>query len=191
MDKHERKFLNTKIKIQAAFSSLLNEIDFEDISISRLCKKANINRSTFYEHYSNIAELTEEIGEEAIARFKEENKEYYAKILNNLNNRILAQDDVLIPYLDFIKQNQTLFKVYNNNKSLFGNKEHEDILKNTIFKPGLRLYGIYDSDTCEYIFAYFINGLNAIINKWVSNGCIESSDKICKIIQLCIQMPER
>lgn len=46
-----------------AFLSLLEEKDFEYITVKDVCTRACVNRSTFYLHYENLIDLVEEIVE--------------------------------------------------------------------------------------------------------------------------------
>lgn len=43
-----------------ALICLLNEKDYEYITVKEICKKAGVNRSTFYLHYESIDDLLEE-----------------------------------------------------------------------------------------------------------------------------------
>lgn len=43
-----------------ALICLLNEKDYEYIMIKEICKKAGVNKSTFYFHYESIDDLLEE-----------------------------------------------------------------------------------------------------------------------------------
>lgn len=43
-----------------ALICLLNEKDYEYITIKEICKKAGVNRSMFYFHYESIDDLLEE-----------------------------------------------------------------------------------------------------------------------------------
>lgn len=54
MNKSESKYFNTAIKMDKAFLELLSEKDFEYITIKDICKKAGVNRSTFYLHYETM-----------------------------------------------------------------------------------------------------------------------------------------
>lgn len=61
MNRNESKYFNTASKMNDALISLLNKKDFEYITIKDICEVANVNRSTFYLHYSNTYELLEEV----------------------------------------------------------------------------------------------------------------------------------
>lgn len=49
----------TKKYIQKAFTDLLAEMDFEDLSIQDIMDRAELNRATFYNHYQDKYELLE------------------------------------------------------------------------------------------------------------------------------------
>lgn len=61
MNKNESKYFNTDKKMGDAFLSLLEEKDFEYITVKDVCALANINRSTFYLHYEHLIDLVEEL----------------------------------------------------------------------------------------------------------------------------------
>ncbi|MBR4409779.1 MAG: TetR/AcrR family transcriptional regulator, partial [Firmicutes bacterium] len=54
MNKHQKKYSNTAIKMNQALISLMEKQTFDSITIKALCEKAGINRSTFYSHYQNL-----------------------------------------------------------------------------------------------------------------------------------------
>ena len=49
-----------QIKLQQALILLLDEADFDHISVSKICQTAGVNRSTFYAYYGNQYDLLEE-----------------------------------------------------------------------------------------------------------------------------------
>ena len=54
------KITKTKTAIFTALGRMLNTKDIRDITIIELCKEAGINKSTFYLHYKDIYECSEE-----------------------------------------------------------------------------------------------------------------------------------
>lgn len=67
----------------------LDKKDFEFITIKEICKKAGVNRSTFYLHYENLNDLLEEtinyVGNKFKAKFDdiENNDDFTKTILTN------------------------------------------------------------------------------------------------------------
>lgn len=47
----------TKEKISEAFWALYQKTDFHKMTVKDICKEANINRSTFYEYFSDIYDV--------------------------------------------------------------------------------------------------------------------------------------
>ena len=57
----ETKFANTAKKMDSALLRLLETTAFEKISVTMLCNEAQVNRSTFYAHYSDTSDLLVEV----------------------------------------------------------------------------------------------------------------------------------
>ena len=57
MNKHESKYFNTALLFDEALIELLNQKDIEYITVKEICKKAGVNRTTFYLHYETIDDL--------------------------------------------------------------------------------------------------------------------------------------
>ncbi len=55
--------------IKGAFSQLVLEKNYSDISITELAKRAEINRKTFYLHYSSLDDLVNDIEREIVETF--------------------------------------------------------------------------------------------------------------------------
>lgn len=70
MDKKiDKRVQKTKHAIYIAFVELLNEKDVNQITITDIAKKANINRKTFYNYYLDINEVMEEIQNLVVGAF--------------------------------------------------------------------------------------------------------------------------
>ena len=63
----DRRVLKTKRAIRNAFAKLMTEKDINDITIIELADAADINRKTFYNYYSGVYQVVEEI-EQDISR---------------------------------------------------------------------------------------------------------------------------
>ena len=59
--KTDRRVLRTRNAIREAFAELLMETDFSKITITSLAKRADVDRKTFYTHYSSIEALLEDV----------------------------------------------------------------------------------------------------------------------------------
>ena len=57
----DKRIVKTKRSLKAAMTEMLGKEDFEHISITELCRKAEISRITFYSHYSDKYALLDDI----------------------------------------------------------------------------------------------------------------------------------
>lgn len=64
--KTDRRTITTKTQIKDALLILLKSTSYNRISVSLLCKQAQITRPTFYLHYQNLNEVLDEILDDAL-----------------------------------------------------------------------------------------------------------------------------
>ena len=94
--KNNQRRRETIDSIDAAFVSLLKEKELKDISVSELCEKAEINRSTFYENYEDAFALA---------------NAYSEKIEKQIADQP-HPDGEFAWIFDYIKANADVFEIY-------------------------------------------------------------------------------
>ena len=62
--KNNSRSRKTRERLKEALLRLLARRDILDVTVSRLCQEAGVNRSTFYSHYDSIGDLMEELEQE-------------------------------------------------------------------------------------------------------------------------------
>ena len=70
--KTDVRILKTKTRLIRALSELTQDREPEDISVSELCKKAGVNRTTFYKYYQVPADVGKESFERHMRELMEE-----------------------------------------------------------------------------------------------------------------------
>lgn len=66
-EKHiDRRVQRSRQNIINAFLELRSKMDLEKITVTELCKKAEINKSTFYVHYHDLYDLSEQLETEIV-----------------------------------------------------------------------------------------------------------------------------
>ena len=175
--------------MQQALIEFLEEKDLNDISIMDVCKKAGVNRSTFYAHYDNLYDLLKETQERAVSEFFVS----FGDTLGAADFSKMSADELifispqyLVPYLTFVKKNRRLYEVYNNS-SAFQIGEMDKRLIENIFVPIYAKNGVTDKKIVEYMSHYFISGVTAITMEWVKRGCEDDILFICEVISICVR----
>jgi AcrR family transcriptional regulator len=190
MNKNESKYFNTAIKMDKALIKLIEKKDFEYITIKEICETAQVNRSTFYLHYSNTSDLLKEttkyITDGFLAYFDVDKSSVIGNCDNcNLNELIFITPEYLSPYLAYIKENQRIFKISLHN---LGTMDFENVYNRMfefIFKPILQRFNIPQSHQ-KYMMRFYLTGITAIVMEWIDNDCNEEIDTISNIIIECV-----
>ena len=155
-------------KIEKIFVELIQYKEINEITVSDICKKANLNRTTFYSNYIDIYDLAD-------------------KIKENLSNEVLNvySDEAIkkehsydfLKLFKHIKENQLFYKTYfklnyeNNNDILEGMIDYNEFEK---------FYG--NKEHVKYHITFFKYALNAVIKRWLYYGCKESPEEIRDVI---------
>ena len=174
MNKNESKYFNIAKKMNDALIALLETKEYEYITIKEICHIANVNRSTFYLHYSNMNDLLEETIESLNLSFNShfKSKENESTIISkeNIEDLLLINDDHLIPYLNFIKENKNIYKVLKTHPQLFNANKTYDQMFRKLFVPIMNRFGL-DEKWHKYLMDFYISGLTSIVFDWVYDDC--------------------
>ena len=174
MNKNESKYFNTAKKMNDALIALLETKEYEYITIKEICHIANVNRSTFYLHYSNMNDLLEETIESLNLSFNShfKSKENESTIISkeNIEDLLLINDDHLIPYLNFIKENKNIYKVLKTYPQLFNANKTYDQMFRKLFVPIMNRFGL-DEKWHKYLMDFYISGVTSIVFDWVYDDC--------------------
>lgn len=190
MNKSESKYFNTALAMDEALMQLLLKKEFQFITVKEICEKAGVNRSTFYLHYDSPKDILEECMFLLNKRFKEqfENagiKENIATIqMLDKKDLIFINDKYLRPYLNYIYENQSIYRAIYQFPDLFSSKKSFGILLNQLIYPIMDRFNIKEEER-KYKIEFYIKGISAIICKWVNNRCKEIIDQIINIIIDC------
>lgn len=192
MNRSESKFRHTADRMDSALISLLETKEFTEISIMDICKKAGVNRSTFYAHYDNAYELLQETYDGLIKNFLTECKFEAPDSVADLQD--LSKDELnfitpkyLLPYLQYVKKHKRFFKIYADNPRVFQSDKMDNYIVERIFAPIYEKHGVTDKKLIRYMQKYFLKGIDAIIKEWVQNGCEDDMFFVCEIITFCVR----
>ncbi len=110
--KEDLRIRKTKATLYKAYLNLIEKESYDQIKISDICKKANINRSTFYDHFKDKDELAKSLLEDTKNEMSNElkliphNDQYINNILDKA--RELITNNYIIKAL--LKSNPILIK---------------------------------------------------------------------------------
>jgi AcrR family transcriptional regulator len=191
MNRSESRYFATAERMDEAFLEILEKKDFAYITVKEICEKAGVNRSTFYLHYETAADLLAESTQHIIKQFldsmPQETVPFTEKIRDCPPEELyLITPEYLTPYLRYIRAHRRVFRTTIEQAAALKMDEAYEALNRHVFFPILERFRIPPEER-EYIMAFYINGLIAVINGWILNGCDEPIEKITAIMQRCIR----
>ncbi len=190
MNKNESKYFNTAIKMGEALLSLLEKKDFIYITVKEICEEAGVNRSTFYLHYENTADLLKEttqyILDKHFSYYNIEKKDMVVRLEGcDRKELIFVTHEYLDPYLTFIKDNRRIFKLAIKQFQLMNMDEVYGKMFKYIFEPILVRFGVSEKER-PYVIKFYLTGVFAIVMDWLENDCNDDMDFIIKVINDCV-----
>lgn len=145
---------------------MLRTKELHEITVSDICKRCELNRSTFYANYIDIYDLAdkvrsnleEEVNQlyEAVKTLKFNNNDYLKLFRHIKDNQLLYQTYFKLGY-----DNQFKLEQYDTNLA----RQH------------------FDNRYIEYHVEFFRSGFNAIVKMWLAGGCRETPEEMEQIIR--------
>lgn len=172
--KGNQRTVMTDQKIKKVFLDLLKDRELEKISVSEICSRAGIHRTTFYSHYQDVYDLMRkmvgEMYEQIMGFFLEEGEPLKEGGFLHLFELVRAHRDFFRVYLEISKNHgldydflpEALRIRVNQLVSVMGWESHEELL---------------------YHQTFFCEGLSAVIRRWIALGCKEEPRQMCAIIE--------
>ncbi len=155
----DRRIAKTKNALREAFVTLLKTHSLNDITVAELCRTANIDRRTFYNHYSNVGEIIDEIDDialqiltEAVKDIPINTKEFFDQF-----TKIMMTN---LDYYEVIVSDRSFYALEYRCKKMLGDALIEYYTVHSTVDP-LHL---------EYMAEYCASGIMSVYTHWIRHG---------------------
>jgi AcrR family transcriptional regulator len=169
--KNNRRTKYTIDLIKESFLSLLETKKLPQITVTEICKQADINRGTFYLHYKDPYEL-----------FEVMQNEFNQEIMESLQegDSPCTTEESMINLLNIIRDKKTMYKI------LISETGKNDFLSQVLLEDHVQRNGEEPNRkepcTMDYSFTYMVHGSIGVINQWLELNGKESPQTIAHII---------
>lgn len=175
-----RKEGATVSSIKMNFLEMLKKRPIDQISVADLCMRCNINRSTFYRHYSDLYALLASVIQEAHSTL-------FYEIIDDVD---LQEDFELVGYqyilkvLEATEKRKSLYKLL-----LFG--KTPTTLQEQMCDSAYQLYLLAHEGPSNYKpgqyahlhYRFFVNGMIGVWAAWVKEDCATPKEAIAQAIR--------
>ena len=184
MNKQDPRVIKTLRQIDDALLESLRQTPFEKITIDMLCKKALINRSTFYKYYVDKYELLSDFIDRTLSEFKEYAKvdfvmatpynidgEIYRSIFRNLIQYVYSKKDACLVLWQANLNRNILLEM----AQIIQERILETLNSTSVIKPENKIY-------LDLFARLFASNLMTELEWWLKNDTIVSMDDLMKIM---------
>lgn len=149
----------------------MQEKPFHKITIKEICERADLNRTTFYLHYTDQTQLLNEI---------------ISLLENDMYKCIISTDgegdgiDRLTKYLEFVKDNSAVYSTLMRSDDDGGARTRiiTDILSD--IKHTMPVFGNQTEN--RYVYRFVIDGSVSMILGWIDSGFDLSTTDLARLI---------
>lgn len=173
-----RRVKMTKRMMKEALIDLMDQKPLEKITVTEICKSADVNRSTFYAYYEDISALMLEIENEVL-----EHVTIYADNFNDYSDKRMLE--VFEEFFNYVKDNAKVFRVLviRHDNSNFNRRMLDTVMEK--YKMSLEHNGELPA---KYTYIYSVSGVIGIMGEWIDSGFAISSKKLAKMVwQMCVK----
>lgn len=163
--------------MQQAYLSLMSTKPAAKITVKDICEKAEVNRSTFYLHYSEPNDILKNLEDDTIAEVVE--------ILSAISSTNMNPDDAknhLITFLRHLERNDELFRalLIDNSDPHFRRKLQTVALEMTKSAFDVEMPAEYSDST----YLYIVSGSIELLSEWIRNRYNLSENTMCEMLFL-------
>ena len=171
-EKTDLRVIRTRKAIREAFCSMIMEMDYSDITIKELTRRAMINRNTFYLRYDSLDALLRELQDEIAGEFIEKQVSYTR--MADIRRMIR----VFFEYMSTQSPLQDRLLCSGSYRFLYDRVNHQIMGHRKLMNRGA--FGM-DEASENIIFAYYGSITATLYRQWVADGKKLSLDEVIEL----------
>ena len=166
MKEQDLRVIKTKKALFQALVELLKSEHFHEITVTKICNSAQVNRSTFYAHYDNIDELFEQYFNDVMKELEKD----YEGILEQLNRR---EKESMVPLYEHILANRPFYDMLlsENAPLKYVSAFNQSLIR---FPKEIIDKNVSEETDLELYYAFCASATMGIIYYWKNSGYAKS-----------------
>lgn len=184
--KEDRRTAYSKKIIRESLYELMKEKPINKITVTEICEKADVNRSTFYSYYTDIYDLHQKIIKEFFHMQKNVIKHIKEELSNKTDIKDITLNDyysIIFYYLKTVKENQELYKfTFNQNSTTAIHSSFGRVLYHTVRDVLAPLIEESRLEELKKAFTFVSGGTTAVIMTWLERDCDDPVETLARHI---------
>lgn len=174
--KEDRRIKYTKMVLKESFIKLMERKEVSQITIKEICEDADINRATFYAHYSDQYDLLRKIENELLDNINARLAEFDQK--NKNLDAVLTAEKIF----EYIKENAQLCKMLLSERGDFSFQKRIMMLVYDKIITEITYNNKISKEDAEYVYSFTITGCVGIVQKWFDEGMNKPAHSLAEMV---------
>ncbi|MBN2222948.1 MAG: TetR/AcrR family transcriptional regulator [Vallitaleaceae bacterium] len=172
--KEDRRVKMTKIFLKESLIDLVCDKDLAKITIKEICERADVNRATFYAHYSDQYALFDSIKDEFVENILKQVP------MNAEDER--GTLEAILNILNYLLENLKLSKLFLSERADVNFlKRIMGIVYEDVHLKFMKFMKITET-RAMFISSYVITGSVGVVQNWFENGLKQAPEEVASII---------
>lgn len=164
--KENRSVRNTKRRLREGIIELLNEKPTSEITVKELCEKVDVNRGTFYYHYTDIFDMINNIENDFFDMFNNIIKD----ISTSNKQKVEAFSIIEMVFLFFDDNFELSAALIGPNGNISFLQRLKDLVDEKCSDVWIEAGSHMEESEYELFNSFIINGYIGLLETWLSTG---------------------
>lgn len=179
-EKMDRRVRKTRTQLKEGLARLMQKKSINEITVKELVDEVDINRSTFYLHYTDIYQMLQQIEEEAMEEIKRVMKDYPPTPTNKE-----TAFHFVVEFFSILYSNRDLcLALLGPNGDMAFVEKIENLIAGTFLKQLPRNFSENFPEgnrDFKYAYSFCLNGCVGLIKTWLSDLQPESAEHMAQL----------
>lgn len=178
--KVDKRIIRTKKLIKRTMIELMQEKEVQNITVTDICNRADLNRGTFYTYHQDVYSLVSEIENEIL--------DDITYILDSAaqsasgNSKVKERNLMVRQILECFNRRRDVIKLVFGDRGYISFQQKLKSLFITKFSQIIGMSNPVFEDHDGYLVVYITSGMIGIIQEWVQTGFQKSPEEIACIM---------
>ena len=157
----DRRVRKTKKQLRGALTSLLLEKDISRVTVRDVADLADVNRGTFYAHYSDVYDLLHQLEDDLLRRLDDVGSRHNARQSDGKTFRYLTDLFTLAS-----EYSDIFYTLYCRS----GDSEFQD-----------KIFNKLKYEKLDYCASFIVAGMCTLAKVWIENGMRETPEEMARL----------
>ena len=172
----DRRVIKTKRSIQSSLVEMMKDTPYQEISVTNLCKQADIGRGTFYLHYNDIYEVVQELEDELLESFKDIAFQYFEE------ENTQGLQKLISACMTWIQENPDMFRVFLLPSNYDFYQRFEAYAIDLFYYHSLKYHPTKTPTETRYSITKDFCGIIGAVRIWFKEGMSVAQEAISKVL---------